>query len=423
MFISDYWLLFAAALGIGALIGLEREFIQQKEDTPDFAGIRTFSLISLLGALSAFLYTDYGIYAFSLALGGIILFALASYIGKVMRNEQEEGITTEVAVVLTFLLGATVMWGEAAVAAALGVIITLLLSMKRSLHNVIRRMKGKDLRAALQFALVSLVILPVLPNQTIDPWGVINPFRIWLLVVFISGIGFSGYILMKFMGPEKGLWLSGILGGLVSSTAATLSFSSRSKEAPKLSRRFAQMIILASTIMFPRMMVIVAVVYFPLLKVVALPLLAMTAASMLVQYFLFMRKKPAEAGDGKPLKLKNPLDLASALVFGLIFAVVLVILQFLQTYFGDAGVYAASALAGLTDVNPITLSVSELASTAKINLEVAGVSIVLAAVMNSISKTIISLTGGSPEIRKPVLISFGVIVSTGLLSVLLMFLL
>ena len=183
------------------------------------------------------------------------------------------------------------------------------------------------------------------------------------------------------------------------------------------------MIILASTIMFPRMLVIVAVVYFPLLKVITLPLLAMTAASMLVQYFLFMRKKPTEAGDGKPLKLKNPLDLASALIFGLIFAVVLVILQFLQTYFGDAGVYAASALAGLTDVNPITLSVSELASTAKINLEVAGVSIVLAAVMNSISKTIISLTGGSPEIRKPVLISFGVIVSTGLISVLLMFLL
>ena len=422
MFISDYWLFFAAALGIGALIGLEREFIQQKEDTPDFAGIRTFSLISLLGALSAFLNEDHGIYAFSLALGGIILFALASYIGKVLRNEQEEGITTEVAVVLTFLLGATVMWGKAAVAAALGVIITLLLSMKRTLHDVIRRMKGKDLRAALQFGLVSLVILPVLPNQTIDPWGVVNPFRIWLLVVFISGISFSGYILMKYMGPEKGLWLSGILGGLVSSTAATLSFTSRCKEAPKLSQRFAHMIILASTIMFPRVLVIVAVVYFPLLKIITLPLLAMTVVSMLVQYFLFIRKKDEEANDGKPLKLKNPLDLTSALIFGLIFAVVLVILQFLQTYFGDAGVYVASALAGLTDVNPITLSVSELASTEKINLFVAGVSIVLASVMNSISKAVISLSGGSPEIRKPILISFGAIVATGLFSVLLMFL-
>jgi uncharacterized membrane protein (DUF4010 family) len=205
------WWRFAAALLIGALIGLEREFVQQRSGEQEFGGIRTFALMALLGAVAAFLTDQYGPLIFVVVYLGLILLLWASLLASSMRGV-EEGITTEVTALLVPLFGAMMIWNQPAVAAALGVITALILALKPRLHGAARRMSAEDLRATLEFSIITAVVLPLLPNEGFGPYGVLNPFQIWLLVVFISGIGFLGYVLMKYLGPERGIGITGILG-------------------------------------------------------------------------------------------------------------------------------------------------------------------------------------------------------------------
>ncbi len=411
------WWRFGAALLIGALLGTEREFVQQKKDSPDFAGIRTFSLIALLGAVTAFMIPDFGIFPAALALGGLVLLIAVSYFSTLTQTNKGAGITTEVAVMLTFLLGALVMGEQGTVAIALGVVTALLLSMKGRLHHVIRQMSAEDLRVVLQFALVAAVILPLLPNRAIDPWGLLNPFKIWLVVVLVSGIGFIGYILMKTLGASRGINLTGLLGGLVSSTATTISFSSASRETPIISSHYAQAIILSSSIMFPRMLLLALVIYPPLLYAVGVPLGAMLATGMII-VFLLQRRRITDGQDSEEqaLKLAHPLKLSTAIKFGLFFTVILLIIEFAQGAFGEVGVYITSALAGLTDVDAITLSVTQLVKNDQLKLRVAGTAVLIAAIMNTIVKGFIAYSSGSPELRRIVVSAFGVIVVIGVIS-------
>ena len=284
------WWRFAAALLIGALIGLEREFVQQRSGEQEFGGIRTFALIALLGAIAAFLTEQYGPLIFIAAYLGVILLLWGSLIASAMRGE-EEGITSEVAALLVPLLGAMMIWNQPAVAAALGVITALILAMKPGLHGVARRMSADDLRATLEFSIITAVILPLLPNEGFGPFGILNPFQIWLVVVFVSGIGFLGYVLMKILGPEQGVGITGLLGGLVSSTATTLSFAARSKTNAGLSTVLAQGILLASCVMFPRVLYEVAVVNPGLVKSIVVPLAAMLIAGAIGFYVLWRRRR------------------------------------------------------------------------------------------------------------------------------------
>ncbi len=415
LIILEPWWRFGVALLIGALIGLEREFIQQHRQTPDFAGIRTFSLITLLGAVTAYLAGEFGLLPGMIAFAGLILLAVASHVGAQLRARREAGITTEVAAMLAFLLGAMVLWGPAEVAIALSVIVALLLSLKGSLHNVIRRMSAEDLRVTLEFALVAAVVLPLLPNRDVDPLGVINPFQVWLLVVFVSGIGFGGYVLMKVLGAEKGIGLTGLLGGIVSSTATTLSFSARSKETPALSSHFAQAILLASSVMVPRILIEVLVVHPPLLSIVSIPLALMLLAGL--GAVVALRRQHRPEGDEKAVELSNPLKLSTAVLFGLAFAVVLVIVELAQRFFGSTGVYITSALTGLTGVDAITLSVARLARQGALAEQVAASAVVIAALVNTLAKAAIAYTLGSPALRRTILIAFGTVSAVGAVSV------
>ena len=178
------WWRFAAALLIGALIGLEREFVQQRSGEQEFGGIRTFALMALLGAVAAFLTDQYGPLIFLAVYLGLILLLWASLLASSMRGV-EEGITTEVTALLVPLFGAMMIWNQPAVAAALGVITALILALKPRLHGAARRMSAEDLRATLEFSIITAVVLPLLPNEGFGPYGVLNPFPIWLLVVFI----------------------------------------------------------------------------------------------------------------------------------------------------------------------------------------------------------------------------------------------
>ena len=416
--LSDFepWWRFGFALVIGALIGLEREFFQQKEESPDFAGIRTFSLIALLGSVSSYLADDFGITLTALALGAIILMTLVSYAGTLLRNKTETGITTEVAAILTFLFGVLVMGDHALVAIALAVITSLLLTFKGKLHGFIRNMSVDDIHVTLQFALVAAVILPLLPNRTIDPWGLLNPFQIWLMVVFVSGIGFSGYVLMKLLGPSRGINLMGILGGLASSTATTISFSSASREYPQMAEHYARAVVLASTVMFPRVLFLILVVHPPLALKVAIPFTMMLLTGLLF-IFISQRNKESEEDAIHPTyKITNPLKLSTAIKFGLLFAFVLVMVEYSQQLLGSSGVYLTSFLTGLTDVDAITLSVTRLVDNAQLTSNVAGIAVIIAALMNTVSKGAISYFSGSAELRKPVIRAFALMLLTGAIS-------
>lgn len=409
------WWRFAVALLNGALIGLEREFMQQRRDNPDFAGIRTFSLVSLLGAVTGFLAAEFGIGPLLVALGGLILLGVSSYIGDFITTGQIGGITTEVSVLLAYVLGVLVMTDWAQVAVALAVIVSLLLALKDPLHGIARRMSTQDLRTTLEFALVAAVVLPILPNETIDPWGVVNPSQIWLLVVFVSGIGFGGYVLMKIVGTERGISITGVLGGIVSSTATTLSLSTQSKLNPALSRQFAQAIVLASTVMIPRVAIILIVVNAALLPIIALPFAAMLLTGIIT--VLFLRSGARHVDGADDVDVENPLKISMAVVFGLVFAVVLVIVTLAQEYLGNAGVYIAAMLTGLTGVDPITLSVGRLADQGALAATVAASAIVIATVMNTAAKVGIVMMVGSSELRRQIIWSLGAVVLVGAAAV------
>jgi uncharacterized membrane protein (DUF4010 family) len=407
------WWRFAAALLIGALIGLEREFVQQRSGEQEFGGIRTFSLMALLGAVAAYLTEEFGFIVFVAAYLGMILLLWASNLATSIRGI-EEGITSEIAALLVPLLGAMMIWDQAAVAGALGVITALILALKPRLHDLARQMSVADLRATLEFALISAVILPLLPNRGFGPFGVLNPFQIWLIVVFVSGIGFFGYVLMKVLGTEQGIGVTGLLGGLVSSTATTLSFAGRSKANESLSTMLARGILLASTVMFPRVLIEVAVINSSLFPRVIAPIGGMFVASMLVFFFLWRTKRGGEKAEPGKVELSNPLRLQTAVTFGLVFAVVLVVVRAANEYFGSAGVYVASLLTGITDVDSITLSVSELALGNALEPQVAAVAIVIASLVNTTAKGVMALVLGSKELRKMIVRAFGIVLLTGL---------
>jgi len=413
------WWRFAAALLIGALIGLEREFVQQRSGDQEFGGIRTFALISLLGAVAAFLSDRFGFLVFIAAYLGLILMLWASYLGPTMRGE-EEGITTEVAALLVPLLGAMVIWDEPAIAAALGVVTALVLALKPGLHNLARRMSAEDLRATLEFAIITAVILPLLPNRGFGPFGILNPAQIWLLVVLVSGIGFVGYVLMKVMGTQEGIGLTGLLGGLVSSTATTISFAGRSKTSAGLSSALAQGILLASAVMFPRMLIEIAIVNASLLATVSIPLGAMLVTAALIVVILWRRRSAGVQHDPAGVQLGNPLRWQTAVTFALVFAVVLVVVRTANEYLGSAGVYVASALTGLTDVDSITLSVADLSLEGSLEPRVASIAIILAALVNTIVKGVMVMSLGSAELRKTVVRAFAIVLAAGILGTVVM---
>jgi uncharacterized membrane protein (DUF4010 family) len=413
------WWRFAAALLIGALIGLEREFVQQRSGDQEFGGIRTFALMSLMGAVAAYLSDRFGFLIFIAAYLGLILMLWASNLGPAMRGE-EEGITTEVAALLVPLLGGMVVWDEPAIAAALGVVTALVLALKPGLHNMARRMSAYDLRATLEFAIISAVILPLLPNRGFGPFGVLNPAQIWLLVVLVSGIGFVGYILMKVLGAEEGIGLTGLLGGLVSSTATTISFASRSKTSSGLSDALASGILLASAVMFPRMLIEVAVVNASLLTSVSIPLGAMLVAAGVIVLVLWRRPAAENEQESNAVQLGNPLRWQTAVTFALLFAVVLIVVRAANEYLGSTGVYVASILTGLTDVDSITLSVSDLSLVGDLEASVASVAIALAALVNTAVKGAMVISLGSIELRRVVVRAVAIVLASGIVGTIVM---
>ena len=410
---ADIFYRFGAALAIGFLIGLQREYAHGGPGRDIFAGERTFALMGLVGCTAAMvadvLASPWPFVGIFIVMGALI--AVTYFVGAWRGGV---GMTTEVAALVTILAGALCYWGYLALAAALAVVTTVLLSLKLEMDTFVQRITREDVYATLKFAVITAIVLPVLPNQTFGPppLDVLNPYKIWLMVVFISGISFLGYVLVKVVGSRQGIGLTGLLGGLVSSTAVTLSFAQRSQREAELAKPFALAITVAWTVMFARVIVEVAALNGALLRVLWLPMAASAAVGLAYCVYLYLAQHTDKEGE---VAFSNPFELGPAVKFGLIYALILLISKAAQTYLGDTGLYLSSIVAGLADVDAITLSVAELSRTAGgLTLNTAARAIVLAAMSNTAVKGGIVLTSGSPSLRRALVPGFVLMLVTGI---------
>jgi len=401
---------FLIALALGALIGIERE---RKKEGAEFAGVRTFILIAILGTLSAYLSQDFP-YFWMVSLAGLVVLVGLSYLVTTRRNG-DVGITTEIAAFLTFVLGMLCFSDEGMLMAPIfAIIITTLLAIKPHLHQFAHRVSEKELINTLKFLIIAFVILPLLPDEVMGPLAVFNPFQIWLMVVFISAISFTGYILMKFIGPEKGLGVTGIVGGLVSSTAVATSMAARVKESGLLMKAAVFATVVASSMMFLRMLFEVSVINPTLLPQLSAPMLVMGVLGIILGIFVWRRTEVKQMDAD--LKLDNPFSLKPALIFGALFLAILFISKIANIYLGSSGVYLASIISGVADVDAITISMALLAPDT-ISNNTAVTAITLAAISNTVFKFLITLFLGTRKLGRNIGIIFFVIVLAGLVTI------
>ena len=492
---------FGLAILLGILIGLEREL---RDGGRSLLGLRDFVLFSLLGASSAFMAVQYEMW-WMIPLGfiGLLSLLLSQYW---VDRLQGPGITTEIAALITYFLGVLILMGAPELAIALAIVTLGVLFPKASIKQMSAKVRPRELEAVLLFLAISFIILPILPNQTlnhlatfeagkviqldtdtqrvgvksgetlIEPgsrlevfgsgWGylgniivdqldsdtaigvfdgksfsslavgqsvrsqkgpqamyvvlaALNPYRIWLIVVLVSLVSFLGYVLIKMLGSRAGIGLTGMFGGLVSSTVTTLSFARRSKEVTVAVPLFAAAIILASSIMFPRLIVEIGIFNPTLMKGIFIPLALMGFTGLMLAAYSFRRFGSEESSTTPAVVFDNPFSLKSAISFALLFALILGVTRLATTYLGDAWLPIVAIVSGLTDADAIAFSISNLHRSGLISQDWASFNLVLGALSNTFMKLALVFTLGSRMLFRQLLWSFLAIGSVGILSMLL----
>ncbi len=368
----------AISLLLGLLIGLQRQRAESH-----IGGIRTYPLIAAFGTLSGWLALEHG--GWIIAAGFVALAALlvASNILLARSGNQDPGQTSEVAALLLYGIGAYLVTGHFEIAVAVGVVIAVLLQYKDPLHAFASRIGGRDVTAIMQFALISLVILPVLPNRNFGPYETLNPFQTWLMVVLIVGISLAGYVAYKLLGARQGAVLGGLVGGLVSSTATTASFARRAASEPASAGLAALVVVVASGVVYARILVEIAAVAPGQVRAMGPPVAAMLAVCATTAAGLWLRcrgEKSPQAEQG------NPANLRVALLFAAIYAVISFAVAAAQAEFGNGALYPVAALSGLTDMDAITLSTSQLVAAERLHPETAWRLILVASFSNLLFK-------------------------------------
>jgi len=504
-FLLDIFLKFGIAAALGLLIGLEREKSHREDESP---GVRDFILFALIGAVTAFLAGRYENSAILIVgFAGIVALLIACYWQDRQPNEAERsGITTEISAMLTFFLGVLVMKDAAVMAIAIGVVVLIVLSQKKALGHLQSRVQEYEINAAAKLLVISFIVLPILPKQTLDTYvtfplgrivawddsarrvtvelipgltfdvgrkisaygpqarnlglleiqeidpqrltaiyegeaadefevgqllkvepterflsvalSAIHPYKIWLIVVLVSFISFVGYVLVKVLGANAGIGLTGLIGGLASSTVTAVSFARRSLEAPDWNRRFAIAVILASTVMFPRLLVQIAVVNYALMRNMMVPVAVMAIVGLIVAIAYFARSS-RQWVRAEPLQLTNPFSLKSALTFAAIFAATLIVTRLAIDYLGDRWLPLIAAISGLTDADAIAFSISDAHTSGLISLDWASFNLVLGALANTLMKLVLVLWLGHRGLFKEVLLAFLVIGASGIVTMLL----
>ena len=401
----------AISIGIGLLIGLERQFNKViKENEEQLGGIRTYPMLCMLGYLSAMLGKEFGEWFFAVAFFCMMIFLVVAYF-QLSSGTENKGTTSEIAAIITFLLGALVFLKYVLFALIIMVVIIVLLAFKPSLHGFVKKLNTKELHAIIQFVIMSALVLPFLPDKNFGPYNLWNLQEIWKMVLLVSGTSLVGYLVAKILG-NKGTLLAGVVGGLVSSTSVSLTFSRKSRSVTgAASFYFSMGILSACTIMFPRILFEVYVVNPELAKQLWLAVLLLSVAGFGSAFLIYKIKKGRT--DKQDLVLKNPLEFGTAIKFALLYAGIQWLVKFSSEKFGDQGTYIAGALSGITDVDAITLSMAKMAAGTN-NPAIAINTILIAALSNTIVKFIIVLSIGSSELRKTAIIGFSSIFAAGL---------
>ncbi|MHB1196959.1 MAG: MgtC/SapB family protein [Lutibacter sp.] len=412
----DFLIRMLVTAGIGFVLGLEREYSQYSEKGEIFAGLRTFTLVALLGFLTAYLGITFTYWIFIAGFLGVVTIVAISY--WVTSNEGNIGSTTEFAIIFTFLLGGLVLVGNINLSLALTVITVVLLSLKLTFRTMIGQLTQKELFAFVRFVVIALLILPFLPNEFYGPYEVINPREVGWIIVLTSGIGFVGYILMKFLGTDRGILLTSILGGLVSSTLVTFMFSKKSKETPELSQNYAVGIFAAATIMVLRIFLLVFIFNKAMLVELSIPLLIILLTAFGIALYFYNKQFEKQHTVDK-IVLGDPLNIKNAVFFGVFYMGILLLVSYANHVYGTKGIYLSSAISALTDIDAIAISVSKLGGTT-MNLLIAQNAILLATLSNTVVKIGIAVLTGSRQLKKYVLIGYGFIFIAGIAAFLLL---
>lgn len=404
---------FAIAILIGALIGIEREKRRETETT--IGGIRTFILLAILGAVGGYLSRQFDTIwplLAVVAVGGLTV--VAGFLIDADERKGPIGLITELAAIVVTVLAGLATLGQPALAVCLGIVVAALLAYKQPLHGLIDKIGWDDLFAGLRLLIASFIVLPLLPDHTIDPWDALNPRKLWLLVVMISGLSMIGYVATRWLGPGRGTAITGLTGGLVSSTAATLAFSRQSREngGAQAAQMLAIGTLIAWSVMFFRVMVISFAVYPALLRDLAVPMAAMGLASLAAAGVLLWRRR-ADASRSKPgeIAVSTPFTLTQATKFGLLFAVILLMVKIVGDLHLPGGLYVVAAVAGLTDVDAISLSMAQHARGGA--TVVATIAIVIATLSNTAVKAGMAASIGSAGYRRLILAATALIAVVG----------
>lgn len=401
----------AVSLGLGLLVGFQREW-----GPPHVAGIRTFALIALLGTLCARLGMVHGGIVPAAGLVGVTALVVAGTTIKYQTNEMAFGLTTAAAALVIYAVGALVVHRLSA-AVTVGGATAVLLHWKKPLHALARNASEKDIHAIIQLVLIALVILPLLPDRTYGPYNVLNPFHIWLMVVLIVGISLGGYIVSRFVRPDTGALIAGILGGIISSTATTASFSRQSRRDASGDAVSALVILVASTVVFFRVALEIALVAPEVLPGLLPPLTAMTAVMGLMCGLFFLRHHRGRGRGGFP-EAVEPANMRVAVIFGLLYGVILFAVAAAKERYGGGGLYLIAGLSGLTDMDAITLSTTELLRQDRIDLHTGWRMILIGALSNLVFKGIIAASMGHRRLLRHIALYFGLALVGGILIIL-----
>jgi uncharacterized membrane protein (DUF4010 family) len=399
---------------LGALVGLIRQWSDQKESPGsevDFGGVRTYTFWAILGCTGAFLADKASVAVLPVLLAAVALhLTVLHFRGSVGGHP---GSTTFAASLLTCLLGSLVWWGQTQAAVLIAAAAAVMIGLKQPIHAWTRTFTTDDIRAALQFIAITGVMLPLVPDRNFGPFDAFNPYSTWLMVVLISGLGFIGYIMMRLLGAKAGISITGLVGGLASSTATTLAFSRRSKDAPALSASCALAVVVACTVMLARILVVVGVLNRDLAVSLIVPFAVMALPGVVFVLWVWLFNRPAP-GDVETPHLHNPLSLGIAIKFALIYAVVAFLVKAVTGLQWHGGLLPLSFLSGLTDMDAISLLMANGRNDASVAPVLAAQAVVVAAIGNSVMKAGFALTLGSPTLRRQVALVLGLTIVAGL---------
>lgn len=401
------------SLGIGLILGLEREYDKLKEEQ-GFAGIRTFPIVAIIGFILGNLSTTYTPWLVIIIAAAFLLFLSLSHL-SIVQKHITTGITTNMALFATLILGVMVANHLHKEAVATAVVVVTLLSLKTTFNTFIKNITSEELFAFIKFSIIALLILPFLPNQDYGPEGLLNPFEIGAIIVIVSFLNFIGYFLVKYVGSKRGILLTAILGGLISSTAVSWIYASRSKESPELSKQYASGIIIASAIMFPRLAILAYIFNSAILSYLIIPFTILTLIC-LISALVFIKKNTDVPKTA--INLGNPLNIWNALGFGGIYVVILFAVFYGNQFFGESGLYYSALIAGLADTDAITISMAKFGSLEE-KLTLATNVIITATISNMIVKLGITYFKGSKKTGKLVMLIFGTVVIVGLVYILI----